>query len=257
MTVFPSLVEYRMGLERSQGVELDWKTDDRHFLLTVSNGSAALLQGFLFGNDDPTPPLSALGSDTLYSVTMRYEWKLLGEWDQFDQFTSPPGSERGILIGLAGHRQNTESNSPVPVGGFPPGVFWGVTADAVMQFDGASLFGAVIYERVLDISVALPRLNLLAFVAQGSTYITNQTELFARWESGGPDREAIAGGDHLQILTVGMNHYVDGQDLKFTADLGFSFGEVSGFMANTQAGWIADVRRRNQVLIRTQLQLMF
>jgi hypothetical protein len=257
MAIFPSLVEYRMGLERSQGVELDWKSNDRHFSLTVSNGSAALLQGLIFGSEDPTPPLSALGSDTLYSVTMRHEWKLLGEWDQFDQFTSPPGSERGVLIGVAGHRQNTESNSPVPVGGFPPGIFWGVTADMVMQFDGASLFGAVIYERVLDISVALPRLNLLAFVAQGSTYVTNQTELFARWESGGPDREAIAGGDHLQILTVGMNHYMDGQDLKFTADLGFSFGEVSGFMANTQAGWITDVRRRNQVLVRTQLQLMF
>ena len=126
----------------------------------------------------------------------------------------------------------------------------------MMQFDGASLFGAVIYERLRDFSPILPRVNLLAFVGQASTYITNQTELFARWEAGGPDRD-ILGGDHLKILSVGFNHYIDGQDLKVTADLGFSFGEISGIMANPQAGWLTDSRRRNQMLLRTQLQLMF
>ena len=66
-----------------------------------------------------------------------------------------------------------------------------------------------------------------------------------------------SGGDRLQILTVGMNHYLDGQDMKITADLGFSFGEVSQFMANTETGWIGDLERRDQVVFRTQLQLMF
>jgi len=256
MAVFPSLVEYRFGLEQTQGIELDWESTDRKFAFAVTNGSPALFQAALWGAQDPTPPWAALQSDTLYSFTMRHEWKLLGDWDQFEQFTSPPGSERGVLIGLAGHRQNTESNSPVPIGGFPDGVLWGVTGDVMMQFDGASLFASVIYERVLDFAPLLPRINILTFVAQGSTYITNQTELFARWESGGPDRDVI-GPDILQILTLGVNHYVDGQDVKITADLGFSFGEVTGTMANTQAGWVTDPRRRNQFVFRTQLQLMF
>ena len=125
-----------------------------------------------------------------------------------------------------------------------------------MQFDGASLFGSVIYERVLDFSRTVPRINLLSFVVQGSTYVTNQTELFARYESGGPDREVL-GGDHLQVMTLGVNHYIDGQDVKLTADIGFSFGEISSTMSNTQAGWMPDLRRRNQLLLRTQLQLMF
>ncbi|MBT4530930.1 MAG: hypothetical protein HOC27_06965 [Phycisphaerae bacterium] len=256
MAVFSSLVEYRMGLEQSQGVELDWQSDDRKFALAVSNGSPALFQVALWGATDPTPPWSALSSDTLYSITMRHEWKLLGNWDQFNQFTSPPGSERGVMIGIAGHRQNIESNSPEPIGGFPDGVFWGVTGDITMQFDGASLFASVIYERMKDFSPFLPRINLLAFVAQGSTYITNQTELFARWESGGPDEEAL-GADIMQIATIGVNHYVDGQDMKFTADLGFSFGEISATMANSMSGWAIDARRRNQMVLRTQLQLMF
>jgi len=256
LAVFPTLVEYFMGLEQSQGIEVDWETDNRRFAIALTNGSPALFQVALWGNTDPTPPWTALGSDTLYSVTMRHEWKLLGDWEQFNQFTSPPGSERGIVIGLAGHRQNTESNTPIPVGGWPDGQLWGVNADIMMQFDGASLFGAVIYERLRDFSPILPRVNLLAFVAQASTYITNQTELFARWEGGGPDRELV-GGDHLQILTLGFNHYIDGQDVKVTADLGFSFGEISAALANPQAGWLTDSRRRNQMLLRTQLQLMF
>ena len=225
MAVFSSLMEYRMGLHQSQGIAVDWQNEDRNFVLAVTNGSPALFQQTLWGATDPTPPWSALTSDTLYSFTMRHEWKLLGDWEQFDQFTSPPGSQRGIMLGLAGHRQNIEPTTPLPIGGFPEGILWGVTGDLTMQFDGASLFASVIYERMINFAPALARVNFLAFIAQGSTYITNQTELFARYESGGPDRESF-GGDNMQILTLGINHYVDGQDVKFTADLGFSFGEI-------------------------------
>ena len=256
MAVFPSVIEYRMGLERAAAVQFDWEQKDSRFSLALSNGSPAIFQAPFWGAFDPVAPWPALEKDTLYSVTMRHEWKLLGDWDQFNQFTSPPGSERGIMIGLAGHRQNTERDTPVPVGGFPEVVFWGITGDITMQYDGASLFASIIYERLIDFSPALPRINFLSLVVQGSTYVTNQTELFARWERGGPDEQG-AGGDQLDILTVGMNHYIDGQDMKITADLGFSFGEVSQFMANTETGWIGDLERRNQMVFRTQLQLMF
>ena len=54
-----------------------------------------------------------------------------------------------------------------------------------------------------------------------------------------------------------MNHYLDGQDLKLTADVMFSFGEVSLVMQNTQTGIRADKRRFDQIVLRTQLQFMF
>ena len=75
-------------------------------------------------------------------------------------------------------------------------------------------------------------------------------------EGGGPDSNQM-GGDALQLFTVGVNHYVDGQDVKFSADIGFSFGEISGFLTVPQTGWATDSRRRDQVVLRTQLQLMF
>jgi len=256
LAVFPTVIDFRMGMERTAAVELDWASESGRFALAISNGSPAIFHAPAWGAFDPIPPWPGLEKDTLYAVSMRYEWKLLGDWDQFKQFTSPPGSERGIMIGLAGHRQNTQHDLPVAIGGFPEGIFWGVTGDITMQYDGASLFASVIYERLTDFAPALSRVNFFSYIIQGSTYITNQTELFARYEAGGPD-ERGAGGDQLQILTMGVNHYVDGQDVKFTADIGFSFGEVSQFMANTETGWIGDTQRRDQVVLRTQLQLLF
>ena len=81
----------------------------------LSNGSGAFFFYPIWSAQDATPPLPALSKDTAYSFTMRKEWKLLGDWEQFNQFTSPPGSERGMLIGLAWHRQNTEPDSPFAI----------------------------------------------------------------------------------------------------------------------------------------------
>ena len=125
-----------------------------------------------------------------------------------------------------------------------------------MQFDGASLFAAVIYERIKDFAPNALKQNWLAFVLQGGTYITNQTELFARYETGSSDVPGF-GDPELQIITAGLNHYIDGQDLKFTADIGFSLGEVSLVMSNSQTGWYHDRRQNDQVVLRTQLQFMF
>ena len=256
MAVEKTTIDHRLGLADSQGVEFDWVSDERRFKLAFTNGSPSLFQPTVWLNGDPTPPWPALQRDTVYSVTLRHEWKLLGDWNQFSQFTSPPGSERGVLVGIAGHRQNIELNSPFPLSELPDGLYWGLTGDVTLQYDGASLYAAVIYERLKDFGNFFDRGNFLAYMVQGSTYVSNQTELFARWEAGGSDIENF-GDEELQLLTLGVNHYLDGQDVKFTADIGFSFGEVSLVMQNSSTGWRADKRKYDQVLLRTQLQFMF
>ena len=256
LAVDKSVLDYRLGLSTTTGVQWTWASDESRFKLALSNGSGAMFHFALWSAQDPTPPLAAMQKDTSYSVTMRHEWKLLGGWEQFNQFTSPPGSERGILLGIAGHRQNTERDSALPLNELPDGNWWAVTGDLSMQFDGASLFAAVIYERIKDFAPNALKQNWLAFVLQGGTYITNQTELFARYETGSSDVPSF-GDPELQIITAGLNHYIDGQDLKFTADIGFSLGEVSLVMSNSQTGWYHDRRQNDQVVLRTQLQFMF
>ena len=249
-----SLVDHRYGLGLSQGVELTWASHDRRFFLAFTDGSHAILHGITWQMTDP-PPWAAVNKDTAYAVTMRHEWKLLGGWEQFRQFTSPPGSERGILLGLAGHRQLTEEDGTTSQN--PDSVFWGLTGDISLQYDGASLFASAFYHRMTGI-IPPPnqRMDIHGFVVQGSTYLTNQTELYARWETGQPDGpEQFATG--MQIVTVGVNHYVNGQDIKLSADIGFDFGEVTSFMQNDQTGWQLDDHRRDQAVFRSQLQLMF
>ncbi len=257
LAVDKSLLDYRFGLGPTTGVEWTWSAPESRYKLMLSNGSGAFFLYPIFSAQDAAPPIAALSKDTAYSFTMRKEWKLLGDWDQFNQFTSPPGSERGMLVGLAWHRQNTELESPLPASELRDRqVFWSVTGDVSMQFDGASLFAAYTYSRLTDFTPRVPKVNFHAFVLQGSTYITNQTELFARYETGSGDEPGL-GDSELQLFTVGVNHYLDGQDLKLSADIGFSFGEVNGLFANTQAGWNADSSKDNEALLRTQLQFMF
>tara|TARA_B100000959_G_scaffold286358_1_gene364659 strand:+ start:49 stop:1509 length:1461 start_codon:yes stop_codon:yes gene_type:complete len=259
LAIEKSLIDHRMGLEISTGVEFIWANRDRRFFVAYTNGSGAMLWATAFMFDEPTtmPPWAALNRDTSYSFTLRHEWKLSGDWEQFNQFTSPPGSGKGLLLGIAGHRQNLERDDTGTSGGFVDGSMWGVTADASYLFDGASFFVAGTFHRVKDFNQFTPQdLNWMGIVAQGGTYISNSTELFGRFEAGGTSNGAL-GGEAVQIVTVGLNHYLDGQDLKVSADVGFSFGEVPGPMENSLTGWRTDNEVRDQVVVRTQLQVMF
>ena len=259
LAIEKTLIDHRMGLEISTGVELIWANRDRRFFLAYTNGSGAMLWASPFMFNEPTamPPWAAINLDTSYSFTLRHEWKLSGGWEQFNQFTSPPGSGKGLLLGIAGHRQNLERDSTDTGGGFADGSMWGMTADASYLFDGASFFVAGTYHHIKDFNTSGPQdLNWMGIVAQGGTYISNSTELFGRFEAGGTSNGAL-GGEAVQILTVGMNHYLDGQDLKVSADVGFSFGEVPGTMENSLTGWRTDNEVRDQVVVRTQLQVMF
>jgi hypothetical protein len=61
--------------------------------------------------------------------------------------------------------------------------------------------------------------------------------------------------DPLNLLTVGFNWYLDGQDLKWTTDLGWAITAVHPWFADIEAGWRPSAS--DEVVFRTQLQLMF
>ncbi|MCP4834805.1 MAG: hypothetical protein GY895_08575, partial [Phycisphaera sp.] len=49
-------------------------------------------------------------TSTRYSATGRVDWKLAGEWWQFESFNSPRGSPTGIMLGVAGAVQEANQN---------------------------------------------------------------------------------------------------------------------------------------------------
>ncbi len=77
-----------------------------------------------------------------------------------------------------------------------------------------------------------------------------------RWEGGGPKATQLGGAD-INIVTTGMNWYLEQQSLKVTSDFGFSMGKVPHSMQNLMVGWRTSNTRDGEWLFRTQLQLEF
>jgi hypothetical protein len=257
LAVDRSLIDYRLGLARSQGIEFTWARDSTRVFLATSKGSPSL-RGIPLAQNNPTPPWPALGQDTDWSVTGRAEFLLEGSWRQFNQFTSPPGSEKGAMWGIALHAQNGERTGQA--GRKQDQV--GVTTDISIHLDGMTFFASGTFHNQKNLAAIIPNGDWVGYVVQASTYMTDTTEYFIRYESGGVMQDSLGNND-VNILTNGINWYLDGQGLKITSDFGWSFGEISGgangapSMSNNMVGWRTSVNQNAEWLFRTQLQLAF
>jgi len=258
LAVDRSLIDYRVGLARSQGINFTWVNNRKRVFLAVSNGSITF-NGTVAGNQNPTPPWGASEKDTDWALTARAEFLLEGRWEQFKQFTSPVGSERATMVGIAVHAQNKERvtgevdqfGNPVPKQDQV-----GVTADLSMHFDGATFFMSGTFHNQTNFNTNTPNADWVGYVFQGSTYTAPNTELFMRFEGGGIMQNQL-GGDDVHIITGGFNWYLDGQGLKVTSDFGWSLGELPQRMENYMLGWRGSDNRNAEWLFRTQLQLLF
>ena len=180
-------------------------------------------------------------------------------------------------------------NPPTTVGG--PENYWdAVTVDAQWNFGGASLFMAGFWNYVNSQSTTVATfgtsqplfgpdqlgiVNAYGVVIQPAIYFMPKWEWFTRYEygyvamndagalqgltvGGGGQPSALQGYAFQQpysVITTGVNWYIDGQDLKWTTDVGFSMGDVGYSWQNLAAGW--RVSGTDQVVVRTQLQLQF
>jgi hypothetical protein len=218
-----------LGSSRTQGIMVDWSND------------ALRLRGS-FNDGWGTANTAWSSTPTEYAFTGRADWLLSGNWDQFDDFTSPRGSEQGIMIGGGIHFEEAEF----------PNVGVGadtllLTGDVSWEFDGGNVFGAIYYTDI-DVTNATP----IGFVVQGGYYFTDMWEGFVRYEWGDFDSPGI---EDLSLITVGVNAYYNA-NVKMTADVGFGLDQVSA--GSDITGWQADGGTDDgQVVIRTQLQLTF
>jgi hypothetical protein len=218
---------------RTQGVAVDYKADQWHFTVAYVDGAG-------------TANTAALAEDTEFALAGRAEFLFQGNWDQFSDFSSAPGSETGILAGFGGHYQIAEYGTPtadeleVIV----------LTGDVSVEGDGWNVFGALIYQ-MLDDDATID-VDTFGFVVQGGMFFTDSLEGFARYEWFDFDTSGV---DELSIITVGVNHYY-GNNVKATVDVGFATDTVSGSTAVT--GFTDDIGTNDgQIVIRSQLQLTF
>lgn len=282
LAVGRSVISEHLGLGRSQGVEFAWSYDDYRFMAAFSNGMSDNIFGPLkvAGTEPLGSPWDSDSSD--FAFTARYEWKIAGSWKQFESMTSPPGDQYGFMIGVAGHWQEGDPDLGNATATNPPNTVLAATADFSAMYGGASLFGSFTYVSA-DSGQAYvqgtgnfnpaPSFNIgdsdaWGAVLQASIYTAPKWELFVRGEVGdasisdiglitNPATASTLWTDStLALTTIGVNWYIDGEDMKWTSDAGIAWNNVDGIWFDGENGWRA-AADSSQLVFRTQLQLSF
>ncbi|MCH2143604.1 MAG: hypothetical protein MK082_00510 [Phycisphaerales bacterium] len=267
LAVERSLVNEYFNADRTVGMMLGYKTDAWKLDVAYTNGVQTALRQGTYTN---TP--------VKWSVQGRFEYKMSGDWSDFDSFTSSPGDDQAMMLGFGFMGQSWNgligSNGAAPVAdayATDHTSMWGVTADFSAKFSGVSIFAAVVYQNY-DFGDApaggteLDSVNPWGFVGQVGYSLNDEWELFGRmsWANNRGLNDAnvgtnLAADAKLTLLTVGANYFIN-SNVKFTADWGINLEDsLNGQWAdNTQVntGW-RQTNEDNEWVLRAQLQLLF
>lgn len=247
-----SVLDARFASLYGQGVEGTWSNDSMRFMASYNDG--------LRSWNDSSP-------GNKWAASARAEFLFQGNWSQRADFNSFRDEESFSVLGIAGHIQDGDTLA----GAGGANIYnndtqisqW--TADFQWGFGGSSIFAAVIgnYETRPG-GVEYEQYGALI---QGQVFITDDIEIFARYEWGDLDGQAGAfalanpgatTNEELTVLTIGATKFFSGHAMKFTADAGFAFDEVSGAWGGGSRGWAGDDAGENsQFVFRAQMQAIF
>jgi hypothetical protein len=219
---------------RVQGVEARWASGRDRVHATLSEGVGHANTAFNDRSGD-------------WGATLRYERLLVGEkFKQFDQFSAPFETPRGLMLGLAGHAQHEDDAGDR--------VAW--AADLSYQdsgFNAALIHVGHVAEDRNQGAFPEPE-SLFGVVALAGLFITDTVEPFARYEWGTTSDE-----DHpdLNLITVGVNWYIAGQALKFTTDFNIAFDGVGPAFDRPGDGLIRTPDGDTRYYLRSQILVLF
>jgi outer membrane murein-binding lipoprotein Lpp len=290
LAVERSLVNEYFNADRATGVDVMYKTDAWSLEGAFNNGAQTAYTAN--GSGTGTPYTNSADNPTKWAVQGRFQYKLSGDWSDFDSFTSSPDDENAMMIGVAAMAQSYNGNSGNNT--FPNDAaannsarqladstsMWGVTADFSAKFAGFSIFAAAVYQNfeTSGTSAATPggvvtvpdnSVNPWGFVGQAGYSLNNQWEVFGRfsWANNkglvlGDTGTGVAPAEgnpdaKLALLTLGVNYFIN-DNVKFTADWGINMNNsLSGDWVNqADTGW-RETNTSSEWVLRAQVQLLF
>jgi hypothetical protein len=239
--------EYQLAVERSN-LNYNFTTGYVDGLMVTYEGDQFKAYGN-FSDGANSGQLTWNTVDTDYAFTGRGEFLASGNWQQFEDFTSPRGSETGILVGAAIHWEKGEYGTAVT-----EAEIFELTGDVSVELGGANIYGAIIWSDIDP--TGLSSTNPWGFIVQGGFYLNESWELYARYEWA--DYDQPGADNDLNILSFGVNKYFSSHNAKWTTDIGWGIDALLG-SASTITGFVNDqsVDDDNQIDIRTQWQILF
>lgn len=250
LTVDRSVVNEVFNQDWNEGVALTHETDRVRVGAVVSDGIRTRY----------TPYYSPAEAD--FAATGRVDFRL-GEapWKVFSDFTSFRGGPTGSMIGGAVHWQtsgdtaNTDTFAGTAAAETDLLLY---TVDASYEGGGWNLYGAFV-GRSTD--TGDEDFDDFGGLVQGGVFVTDQTEIFGRWDAVFPD-DSRENGDEFHTLTAGANYYfVPGsRAAKLTADVVWYLDDQAGSSSLVRVNegiGLAPSDEDGQYTVRVQMQILF
>lgn len=206
---------------RSQGIQLNIDRDNWRAKVALSDGIES----------DNTTFVDSDEAD--FAITGRAELKF-GEatFRQFRQFTSWRGAEQGALLGGAFHYQTMGDTNPSAPATMD---FFTATADFSWVDDGWNAYGAFVFRSSDD---GMNTFDDFGALAQAGLFLTDQFEIYGRWDAVFADSERGATGNDYHHVSCGFNYYYipESHAAKITFGIGVSLDPTTESIVSTSDG---------------------
>ena len=250
--------EKQLGIDRSNANEYFTQGYSQAVALVYASDSFKLTGAFGDGANTANTDFNS-DAEADYALTARVDFKIAGaDWDRFNDFTSFRSQDDAGLVGAAVHWQDGGET-----GGTNDTEFLAYTVDASWEGAGWNVFGAFMGASVEDNANATEE-DRFGGVIQGGVFVSDQVELFGRWDGIFWDDDA-ADRDDNHFISAGVNYYISPEShaVKFTGQLTWALNEtafddgtgtfVSGFSNNSILGQAED----DEITLGFQMQVMF
>ena len=245
--------EYQLAVERSITDGFFGDSYSQGIQFTYAADAWRLWFGFTDGLNTANTPFNTGNSRSFitdrgeadYALNARAEFKVMGSnWERFDDFTSWKSSEdTGILIGVAGWWQDsgdTGGTGGVDAGGEAiPGLQNLLyTVDVQFEGQGWNAFAAFLGTHQDTDTEDSTSTDDFGLVAQAGIFVTDQVELFGRYDGTYFDEDRLdpgtgEGAEDQHFITAGVNYYLSPEShaAKLTVDAIYAVERADGIFA--------------------------